>query len=103
MAKLILFLTTSFIIRFVVWVPIRFIFLRLFGLYVGSLIFNLFGGIFFVYFVERFFVLFQEDDGRGLLGVFIPEWVETPVTLFFWKVTRWLRKQWFIWKNGYPP
>lgn len=103
MARLLLFLTTSFIIRFVVWAPIRFIVLRLFGLYVGSLIFNLFGGIFLVYFVERFFVLFQEDDGRGLLGVFIPEWVETPVTLFFWKVTRWLRKQWFIWKHGYPP
>ncbi len=103
MARLLLFLTTSFIIRFLVWVPIRFIFLRLFGLYVGNLIFNLFGGIFVVYCMERFFVLFKEDDGRGLLGVFIPEWLETPVELFFWKLTRRLRKQWFIWKHGYPP
>lgn len=103
MARLLLFLTTSFIIRVLVWVPLRFIFLRFFGLYVGNLIFNLFGGIFVVYCMERFFVLFQEDDGRGLLGVFIPEWLETPITLFFWKVTRRLRKQWFIRKHGYPP
>lgn len=81
----------------------RLFLLRVFGLYIGNLVFHLLGGILFVYCVERFFILFQEDDGRGLLGVFIPEWVQLPVTIFCCKITRPLRKQWFIFKHGYPP
>jgi hypothetical protein len=87
MRRLILFITTSVIIRFFIWVPLRFVFFRIFGLYVGELVFNIVGGILFLYFMERFFVLFQEDDGRGLLGVFIPQWVEKPVVTLFWTVT----------------
>jgi len=103
MRRLIIFITTSALIRLFIWFPIRFVFLRIFGLYLGEVLFNLFGGFLFLYFLERFFVLFQEDDGRGLVGVFIPEWIEKPVTTFFWKVTRPLRRQWFIYKHGYPP
>jgi hypothetical protein len=103
MKRLLLFLTTSVILRFFIWVPLRLVFLRLFGFYVGELVFNVFGGIVFLYCLERFFILFQEDDGRGLLGVFIPAWVERPVTRLFWKVTRPLRRQLFILKHGYPP
>ena len=103
MRRLILFITTSVIIRFFIWIPLRFVFFRIFGLYVGELVFNIVGGILFLYFIERFFVLFQEDDGRGLLGVFIPEWVEKPVVTLFWTVTRPLRRQCFIFKHGYPP
>ncbi len=107
MQRLLLFLTTSFVVSFVVkffiWIPLRFVFLRFFGLYVGDLVFNLFGGLLFFYCLERFFVLFQEDDGRGIIGVFIPEWVEKPATIFFWKVTRPLRKKCFIIKYGYLP
>ncbi|MBE9125703.1 hypothetical protein IQ258_05915 [Coleofasciculus sp. LEGE 07081] len=103
MKNLIIFLTTSFIVRVFIWVPLRFWFLRIFGLYVGSHLFNFVGGLLVLYFLERFFVLFQVDDGRGLVGVFIPEWVEKPVTLFIFKVTRPFRKQWFIFKNRYPP
>lgn len=103
MQRLILFITTSLIVRFIIWVPLRFVFLRIFGLYVGELAFNVLGGILFLYVLERFFVLFQPDDGRGLLGVFIPEWLERPVNRLFWKITRPLRKQWFISKHGYRP
>ncbi|HAX89047.1 MAG TPA: hypothetical protein DCY91_22985 [Cyanobacteria bacterium UBA11370] len=103
MRRLLLFVTTSFLVRFWLWVPMRFFLLRVFGLYIGNLVFHLLGGILFVYCVERFFILFQDDDGRGLLGVFIPEWVQIPVTIFFCKITRPLRKQWFIFKHGYPP
>ncbi len=103
MQRLLLFLTTSVIMRFFVWVPLRFVFFRIFGLYVGDLIFNIFGAILFLYVLERFFVLFQEDDGRGLIGVFIPEWIERLIGMRFWKITRPLRRQWFIFKHGYPP
>jgi hypothetical protein len=103
MRRLLLFITTSAIIRFLIWVPLRFIFLRFFGLYVGEMLFNVFGGIVFLYVLERFFVLFQEDDGRGMIGVFIPEWVEKPVAMLFWKITRPIRRQYFIAKHGYPP
>lgn len=103
MQRLLLFITTSVIIRFLVWVPLRFVFFRIFGLYVGELVFNIFGAILFLYFLERFFVLFQEDDGRGILGVFISEWLEKPVAMIFWKVTRPLRRQCFIFKHGYCP
>jgi hypothetical protein len=103
MTRLVLFITTSAIIRFLIWLPLRFVFLRMFGIYVGELVFSVFGGILFLYCLERFFVLFQEDDGRGLVGVFIPEWLEKPVTLLLWKLTRPLRRQWFIFQHGYPP
>jgi hypothetical protein len=84
-------------------VPLRFVFFRVFGFYVGELVFNIFGGILFLYFLERFFVLFQEDDGRGILGVFIPEWIEKLIVKLFWTVTRPLRMRCFIFKHGYPP
>jgi hypothetical protein len=103
MQKLLLFITTSAIIRLFIWVPLRFVFLRIFGFYIGDLLFNIFGGILFLYVIERFFVLFQEDDGRGILGVFIPEWLERAVVNLFWKVSRPLRRKWFIIKHGYPP
>ena len=103
MRKLILLLTTSIIIRVFIWVPLRHAFLRIFGFYMGEQAFNILGGILLLYFIERFFVLFQEDDGRGMLGVFIPEWIERPVVTKFWKVTRPLRRQCFIFKHGYPP
>lgn len=103
MRRLLIFLSTSVIVRIVVWIPLRFLFLRLFGLYVGSLLFNVLGGLLLLYILERFFVLFQQDDGRGLIGVFIPEWLEQVVILFLLKVTRPLRKRWFAWKHGYPP
>jgi hypothetical protein len=103
MRRLILFIITSIIIRLFAWVPLRFIFYISFGLYVGEFIFNLFEGILLLYFTERFFVLFQEDDGRGILGIFIPEWIEKPIVTIFWKVTRPLRRQCFISKYGYPP
>lgn len=103
MRKLILFLTTSFIIRVLIWIPLRFLFLRLFGFYVGSYLFNFFVGLLFLYFLERLFVLFQEDDGRGLIGVFIPAWIEQPFAKVFWQITRPVRKQWFIYKHGYSP
>jgi hypothetical protein len=101
--RLIIFITTSAVIRLLIWVPLRFVFIRAFGIYVGQIIFEVFGGILVLYFIERFFVLFQEDDGRGIFGVFIPEWIEKPVTLILWKVTRPFRRQWFIYKHGYPP
>lgn len=103
MRKLILFLTTSFLVRVLIWIPLRFLFLRIFGFYVGSYLFNFFVGLLFLYFLERLFVLFQEDDGRGIIGVFIPEWVEQPVAKVFWQITRPVRKQWFICKHGYSP
>lgn len=103
MRKLILFLTTSFLVRVLIWIPLRFLFLRIFGFYVGSYLFNFFVGLLFLYFLERLFVLFQEDDGRGLIGVFISEWVEQPVAKVFWQITRPVRKQWFIYKHGYSP
>lgn len=103
MRRMILFITTSVIVRLFIWVPLRFVFLRIFGLYVGEALFHALGGILFLYCLERFFVLFQEDDGRGIFGVFIPEWIERPVTMILWKATRPLRRQWFILKYGYPP
>lgn len=103
MQRLLVFLTTSFIVRFFVWIPLRFIFLRIFGLYVGKLFINIVGGILLLYFLERIFVLFQADDGRGLFGVFIPKWLERRVSNLFWKITRPLRRQYFIFKYGYPP
>jgi hypothetical protein len=103
MQRLLLFITTSVIIRFLVWVPLRFVFFRIFGFYVGELVFNIFGAILFLYLLERFFVLFQEDDGRGILGVFIAEWLEKLVAMIFWKGTRPLRRQCFIFKHGYCP
>jgi hypothetical protein len=103
MQRLLLFVTTSLIIRLFIWVPLRFVFFRVFGFYVGELVFNIFGGILFLYFLERFFVLFQEDDGRGILGVFIPEWIEKPIVKLFWTITRPLRRRCFIFKHGYPP
>lgn len=103
MQRLLIFFTTSFIIRVVLWVPLRFLFLRIFGIYVGTHLFNALGGLLLLYFLERLFVLFQADDGRGIVGVFVSEWVEKPVTRFCWKITRPLRKRWFIYKHGYPP
>ncbi len=103
MQRLIVFLTTSLIIRFFIWIPLRFIFLRVFGLYVGELFFNILGGILLLYVLERIFVLFQADDGRGLLGVFIPKWLERRASNLFWKLTRPWRRQYFIWKHRYPP
>ncbi|HBB30589.1 MAG TPA: hypothetical protein DDZ80_04935 [Cyanobacteria bacterium UBA8803] len=103
MRRLLVFITTSLIVRFFVWVPLRFLILRLFGAYVGSLLLNVVGSLLVLYLLERFFVLFQEDDGRGLIGVFIPEWIEAPATLCFWRLTRPLRKQLFILKHGYRP
>ena len=103
MRRIILFITTSTLVRLLIWIPLRFVFLRIFGLYVGEVVFHALGGILFLYCLERFFVLFQEDDGRGILGIFIPEWIERPVGGIFWKATRPLRRRCFIFRYGYSP
>lgn len=103
MRRIILFITTSALVRLLIWIPLRFVFLRLFGLYVGEVVFHTLGGILFLYCLERFFVLFQEDDGRGILGIFIAAWIERPVSSLFWKATRPLRRRCFILKYGYHP